>query len=57
MMSMAVVLTYSAGKEKKTLFIFLHDQLPFFFLGEIVENFSRKSFFFSRKYLYFSLKF
>ena len=41
-------LQYSAGKEnKKTLFICLHDQLPFF-LGEIVENFSRKSFIFSR---------
>ena len=32
--------TYSAGEEKSPLFIFLHDQLPFF-LGEIVENFSR----------------
>ena len=31
---------YSAGEEKSPLFIFLHDQLPFF-LGEIVENFSR----------------
>ena len=49
---------YSAGKgkKKKTLFIFLHNQLPFF-LPEIVENFSRKSFIFSRKYLYFPLKF
>ena len=42
--------------KKKKLFIFLHYQLPFF-LGEIVKNFSRKSFIFSRKYLYFSLKF
>ena len=31
---------YSAGEEKSPLFIFLHDQLPFF-LGEIVENYSR----------------
>ena len=34
---------YSAGEGKSPLFIFLHDQLPFFWekLGEIVENFSR----------------
>ena len=47
---------YSAGEEKFPLFIFLHDQLPFF-LGELMENFSRKSNIFSWKYLYFSLKF
>ena len=33
-------LMYSAGEEKSPLFIFLHDQLPFF-LGEIVKNFSK----------------
>ena len=39
--------TYSAGEEKSPLFIFLHDNCLFFwvkycfFLGEIVENFSR----------------
>ena len=32
--------SYSAGEEKSPLFIFLHDQLPFF-LGEVVENFSK----------------
>ena len=31
---------YSACEEKSPLFIFLHHQLPFF-LGELVENFSR----------------
>ena len=41
------VFIYSAGEEKSPLLIFLHDQLPFF-LGEIVENFSRKSNIFSR---------
>ena len=36
-------MSYSAGEEKSPLFIFRHDQLPFFWekLGEIRENFSR----------------
>ena len=50
------------SEEKSPLFIFLHDHLPFIlgesvFLGEIVENFSRKFNIFSRKYLYFSRSF
>ena len=47
---------YSAGEEKSPLFIFLHEQLPFF-LEETVANFSKKSDIFSWKYLYFSLTF
>ena len=37
-----MIYSYREQVKKKKHFIFLHDHLPFF-LGEIVENFSRKS--------------